>query len=176
MIRTLLSLIPGMKRRAFRRYVVLAVVSVLLRATGVVLLVPLVGALFGAEPAEALPWLGALAAVTAAGWAIDAVVGRLGFDLGFGVLDHAQHDVADHLTNVRLSWLDSEHTQTARQAIAATGPDLVGLVGYLLTPLIGAVLLPVAIALALLPIAWPLGLAALAGVPVLLGALWASGR
>ncbi|RSM75585.1 iron ABC transporter permease [Amycolatopsis sp. WAC 01375] len=176
MIRTLLGLIPDTKRTAFRRYVVLAVLSVLLRAAGVVLLVPLVGALFGAEPSDALPWLGALAAVTAAGWAVDAVVGRLGFDLGFGVLDHAQHDVAEHLTNVRLSWLDSEHTQTARQAIAATGPDLVGLVGYLLTPLIGAVLLPFAIALALLPIAWPLGVAALAGVPVLLDALWATGR
>ncbi|MFI9455611.1 ABC transporter ATP-binding protein [Amycolatopsis sp. NPDC052450] len=176
MIRTLLGLIPETKRTAFRRYVVLAVLSVLLRAAGVVLLVPLVGALFGAEPSDALPWLGALAGVTAAGWAVDAVVGRLGFDLGFGVLDHAQHDVAEHLTNVRLSWLDSEHTRTARQAIAATGPDLVGLAGYLLTPLIGAVLLPVAIALALLPIAWPLGVAALAGVPVLLGALWATGR
>ncbi|OXM46420.1 ABC transporter ATP-binding protein [Amycolatopsis alba] len=176
MIRTLLGLIPEAKRPAFRRYLVLAVLSVLLRATGVVLLVPLVGALFGADHRAALPWLGALAAVTAAGWAVDAVVGRLGFELGFGVLDHAQHDVAEHLTNVRLSWLDSENTQTARQAIAATGPDLVGLVGYLLTPLIGAVLLPVAIALALLPIAWPLGVAALAGVPVLLGALWATGR
>ncbi|MEV7554591.1 ABC transporter ATP-binding protein [Amycolatopsis sp. NPDC089917] len=176
MIRTLLSLIPATKRRALRRYVVLAVLSVLLRATGVVLLVPLVGALFGTEPAEALPWLGALAVVTAAGWALDAVVGRLGFELGFGVLDHAQHDVAEQLTHVRLSWLDSDNTQTARQAIAATGPDLVGLVGYLLTPLIGAVLLPIAIALALLPIAWPLGVAALAGVPVLLGALWATGR
>ncbi|MGW4132963.1 ABC transporter ATP-binding protein [Amycolatopsis japonica] len=176
MIRTLLGLIPEAKRSAFRRYVVLAVLSVLLRAAGVVLLVPLVGALFGAEPSDALPWLGALAAVTAAGWAIDAVVGRLGFELGFGVLDHAQHDVAERLTDVRLSWLDGEHIQTARQAIAATGPDLVGLVGYLLTPLIGAVLLPIAIALALLPIAWPLGVAALAGVPVLLGALWATGR
>ncbi|RSN54220.1 iron ABC transporter permease [Amycolatopsis sp. WAC 04182] len=176
MIRTLLGLIPGTKRAAFRRYAVLAVLSVLLRAAGVVLLVPLVGALFGTEPSDALPWLGALAAATAAGWAVDAAVGRLGFELGFGVLDHAQHDVAERLTNVRLSWLDSEHTQTARQAIAATGPDLVGLVGYLLTPLIGAVLLPIAIALALLPIAWPLGVAALAGVPVLLGALWATGR
>ncbi|MFJ4104168.1 ABC transporter ATP-binding protein [Amycolatopsis japonica] len=176
MIRTLLGLIPETKRSAFRRYVVMAVLSVLLRAAGVVLLVPLVGALFGAEPSDALPWLGALAAATAAGWAIDAVVGRLGFELGFGVLDHAQHDVAERLTDVRLSWLNGEHTQTARQAIAATGPDLVGLVGYLLTPLIGAVLLPIAIALALLPIAWPLGVAALAGVPVLLGALWATGR
>lgn len=37
-------------------------------------------------------------------------------------------------------------------------------------------LLPIAIALALLPISVPLGLAALVGVPLLLGAYWASGR
>ena len=37
----------------------------------------------------------------------------------------------------------------ARQAIAATGPELVGLVVNLLTPLIGALLLPAAITLGL---------------------------
>src|SRR5699024_2678914 len=47
---------------------------------------------------------------------------------------------------------------------------------YLVTPVVQALALPVVIAVALVPIAWPLGLAALAGVPVLLGALWASGR
>ena len=176
MIRTLLRLIPAAERNRLRRHGILTIVSVLLRAAGVVVLVPLVAALFGPEPSDALPWLGVLTAVTAAGWGVDAMVARLGFEIGFALLDHAQHDVADRLTRVRLSWLDSSTTPTARQAIAATGPDLVGLVGYLLTPLIGAVLLPIAIALALLPIAWPLGVAALAGVPVLLGALWASGR
>lgn len=44
----------------------------------------------------------------------------------------------------------------------------------LVTPLTSAILLPAVIALALLPISWQLGVAALAGVPLLLGALWAS--
>src|SRR5699024_12590860 len=83
---------------------------------------------------------------------------------------------ADRLARVPLGWFTPERTATARQAIAATGPDLVGLFAYLVTPLVQALALPVVIAVALLPIAWPLGLAALAGVPVLLGALWASGR
>ncbi|WP_086821023.1 ABC transporter ATP-binding protein [Allokutzneria sp. NRRL B-24872] len=175
MIRTLLRLIPAQRARLWR-HGTLTVVSVLLRAAGVVVLVPLVAALFGPSPTEAVPWLGVLAAATVAGWGVDAVVARMGFDIGFALLDNAQHDVADRLTQVRLSWLDSSTTPTARQAIAATGPDLVGLIVYLLTPLAGAVLLPIAIALALMLIAWPLGVAALAGVPVLLGALWASGR
>lgn len=117
-----------------------------------------------------------MSVVTVAGWVVDTTTARLGFDLGFAVLDHTQHDVADRLPNVRLNWLTAENTATARQAIASTGPELVGLVVNLLTPLIGAILLPAAIAVALLAISPQLGLAALAGVAVLLGAMWASGR
>ncbi|MBN6038140.1 ABC transporter ATP-binding protein [Amycolatopsis sp. 195334CR] len=176
MIRTMLGLLPWDQRRRVVTYAGFTVVSVLLRATGAVLLVPLVSALFTTTPADAVPWLGALTAATVAGWAVDSVTARLGFDLGFAVLDRGQRDLADRLTEIRLDWFSGANTATARQAVAATGPDLVGLVVNLLTPMIGAVLLPAAIALALLPLSWPLGLAALAGVPVLLGALWATGR
>lgn len=114
------------------------------------------------------------AAATVAGWVLDAVTARIGIELGFAVLNHTQHDVADRLPVVRLDWFTAENTATARQAIAATGPELVGLVVNLVTPLTSAILLPAVIALALLPISWQLGVAALAGVPLLLGALWAS--
>ncbi|PRC59245.1 iron ABC transporter permease, partial [Mycobacterium sp. ITM-2017-0098] len=84
-------------------------------------------------------------------------------------------DMADRLPDVSLSWFDQDHTATARQAIAATGPELAGTVVNLLTPLVGAILLPGAIAIALLTVSVPLGLAALAGVAVLFTALWLSG-
>ena len=176
MIRTLLSLLPPGSRRSVVTHLSLTVVSVLLRAAGVVLLVPLLSTLFGPAPARAWPWLAGLTAVTVVGWAVDATTARLGFELGFGLLDTGQHAVADQLSRTRLTWFDAANTATARQSIAATGPDLVGLVIYLVTPVLGAFLLPVAIGVALLPISWPLGLAALALFPVLLGAYWASGR
>lgn len=176
MIRTWLGLVPAHRRPGVVAYAALAVLSVVARAGATVLLVPLVGALFSAEPHRALVWLGWLTAATAAGWAIDTATARIGFDLGFAVLDHSQHDVADRLPAVRLDWFTAERTATARQAIAATGPELVGLVVNLLTPLTSAILLPAAIAVAFLPISWPLGIAALGGVPLLLGALWASVR
>lgn len=176
MIRTLLALIPADRRGKVGVYTVLTIVSVLLRAAGTVLLVPLVAELFGGAPARAWVWLGWLTAVTIVGWVVDTATARMGFDLGFAVLDNTQHDVADRLPNIRLNWLTQENTATARQAIASTGPELVGLVVNLLTPLIGAVLLPAAIALALLAVSPALGLAALAGVAVLLGALWISVR
>ena len=176
MIRTWLRLVPGGRRGKVIAYTVLALVSVVVRAIATVLLVPLVGALFSDTPQHALVWLGWLTAATVTGWVIDAMTARIGFNLGFAVLDHTQHDVADRLPDVRLDWFSANHTATARQAIAATGPELVGLVVNLLTPLVTAVLLPAAIALALLPVSWQLGVAAMGGVPLLLGALWASIR
>ncbi|OBI19794.1 iron ABC transporter permease [Mycobacterium sp. E2462] len=176
MIRTWLGLVPADRRTKVVRYAALGLLSVVVRAVATVLLVPLVGALFSDAPRGALVWLGWLTAATALGWVLDTSTARIGFDLGFAVLDHSQHDVADRLPDVRLDWFTAENTATARQAIAATGPELVGLVVNLLTPLSSAVLLPAAIAVALLPISWQLGVAALGGVPLLLGALWASAR
>jgi ATP-binding cassette subfamily B protein IrtB len=176
MIRTWISLVPADYRAKVTRYAVLAFVAVVVRAVGAVLLVPLVGALFSDAPEHALAWLGWLSVATVTGWIVDAMTARIGFNLGFAVLDHSQHDVADRLPGVRLDWFTADNTAMARQAIAATGPELVGLVVNLLTPLTTAVLLPAVIALALLPISWQLGVAALAGVPLLLGALWASLR
>lgn len=176
MIRTWLGLVPADRRGRVIAYTVLALASVAVRAVAAVLLVPLVGALFGDTPERALVWLGWLTAATAIGWVIDTATARIGFELGFAVLDHSQHHVADRLPRVRLEWFTAEHTATARQAIAATGPELVGLVVNLLTPLTSAILLPAVIGLALLPICWQLGVAALGGVPLLLGALWASAR
>lgn len=176
MIRTVLALLPPGSGGRVATHLVLTVVSVALRALSAVLLVPLVAALFGPAPAQAWTWCGWLALAIAAGWAVDWIIARIAFDLGFGVLNRGQQSLADHVNRIRLTWFDSENTPTARQAIAAIGPELVGLFVYLATPMLAAILLPIAIALALMPISPPLGLAALAGVPVLLGAYWLSGR
>ncbi|SOX55313.1 ABC transporter ATP-binding protein [Mycobacterium ahvazicum] len=176
MMRTWISLVPAHSRAKMTAYGILALISVVVRAVGAVLLVPLVGALFSDAPQRALAWLGWLTVVTVTGWVVDTMTARTSFDLGFAVLDHSQHDVADRLPRVRLDWFNSDNTATARQAIAATGPELVGLVVNLLTPLTTSILLPAVIGLALLGISWQLGVAALAGVPLLLGALWASLR
>ncbi|WP_424936146.1 MULTISPECIES: ABC transporter ATP-binding protein [Bacteria] len=176
MIRTVRALLPAGSRGRVAVLLVLVVTGVVLRAAGAVVLVPLLGALFGDAPATAWPWVGVLAALTAAGWGVDGIAARVGFDLGFGVLDAGQRAVADRVALTRLTWFTAETTRTTRQAIAATGPDLAGLIVYLVTPLLSALLLPIAIAIALLPVSWPLALAALAGVPVLLGAFAASVR
>ena len=61
--------------------------------------------LFSSEPSSAMAVAGrSLTLATAAGWAVDAVVAKIGFDLGFSLLEHTQRDIADRLTHIRLSW------------------------------------------------------------------------
>lgn len=176
MIRTLIALVPGHARRTLAGYVALTIVSVLLRAASAVLVVPLVAALVEGDSRTALWVLALLTGSTLVGWVVDSAASRRGFDLGFDVLDTAQHGISDRLTRIRMSWFTADRVADARASIAATGPDLVGLIVNLVTPIIGAVLLPPAIALALLWVSPPLALAALAGVPPVLGALWLAGR
>ncbi|WP_078292717.1 ABC transporter ATP-binding protein [Mycobacterium sp. D16R24] len=174
MLSNLIRLIPPGHRGPLYAYAVLSVLSVALRAAGCLLLVPLLGALFGTTPSTALPWLGVLTAVTVAGWIVDTVQARIGYRIGFALLNDSQHRVADRLTHIPLGWFTADRTAMARQAISSGGPDLVGFIANLLTPLVGAVLLPAAITIGLFFISWKLGVAAAITLPLLLGALLAS--
>ncbi|SHS08929.1 Hypothetical ABC transporter ATP-binding protein [Mycobacteroides abscessus subsp. abscessus] len=176
MLSSLIRLIPHAHRGALYAYCVLSVVSVAIRAASCLLLVPLLGALFGTAPADALPWLGVLTAVTVGGWMVDTALARLGYSIGFALLNDSQHQVADRLTHIPLGWFSAERTALARQAISSGGPELVGFIANLLTPLIGAALLPAALTAGLFFISWKLGVAAAITLPLLLGALLAGIR
>lgn len=176
MLTHLIRLIPPAHRNSLYTYSALSVLSVVLRAAGCLLLVPLLGALFSATPTDALSWLAVLTAVTIGGWIVDTALARIGYRIGFALLNDSQHQVADRLTHIPLSWFTAERTAMARQAISSGGPDLVGFIANLLTPMIGAVLLPAAITIGLFFISWKLGVAALITLPLLLGTLLASIR
>jgi ATP-binding cassette subfamily B protein IrtB len=176
MIRTLIRLIPAEAHGRATRYVVLTVVSVLLRAASTLLLVPLLAALFGPQPSDAWLWVGTLTAVTVGGWVIDMTLARIGFGIGFTLADTTQHTMAHRLTDVPLRWFTADNTAVARQAIAASAPELVGFVANLLSPFLGALLLPAAITAGLFVVSWQVGVAAAIALPFLLGALAASRR
>lgn len=176
MIGNLLRLIPAEHRGVLIAYTALTFVSVILRAAAALLLVPLLGALFSSTPADALTWLGALTSVTAVGWAVDMTLARIGYRIGFALVNDTQHRMADRLTDIPLGWFTPDNTAMARQAIAASAPDVVAFVANLLTPFLGAVLLPAAITVGLFFVSWQLGVAAAVTLPLLLGALVASQR
>ncbi|BAU96448.1 drugs-transport transmembrane ATP-binding protein ABC transporter [Corynebacterium suranareeae] len=174
MIRAILALLPEGSNTRLSWHLVLTALSVLCRALSAVLLVPLVSALFSTEPQQAWLWLGAITTVTVLGWIVDWAAARHAYQIGFGILDNGQRSLADTITIIQLNWFDAKNTSTTRQAIAATGPDLVGVIVYFVTPLISAILLPLIIAVALVPFAWQLGAAALIGILALLGTFWLS--
>jgi ATP-binding cassette subfamily B protein IrtB len=176
MIRAVISLLPAGSQTRVAQHLVLTTIGIVFRAVGAVLLVPLVAALFSGEPENAWPWMGLLAAATVIGWLVDWAAAQLAYILGFSILDSGQRSLAERITAIRLNWFNSENTSTTRQAVAATGPDLVGIIVYLVTPMLSAILLPTIIALVLLPIHWLLGTAALIGVVVLLSAYWFASR
>lgn len=176
MIRSITRLLPRSARRSLRGYAILMVASVLLRAASTVVVIPLLVALFSPSPAGAWVWFGALTATITAGWAVDWWCNKVGYELGFSMLDHAQYELADRLTKITLEWFVPENASIARRAIAATGPDLVSLFAYLITPIAQATLMPIALGLALLPIAWPLGVIACLCAPLLLLTMWLSSR
>src|SRR5688500_10459279 len=133
MIGNLIRLVPAEHRGALTGYAVLTVISVILRAASALLLMPLLGALFSATPSDALPWLGALTAATVGGWIVDMTQARIGYRIGFALANDTQHRMADRLTDVPLGWFTTDNTAMARQAIAASAPDLVSFVANLLT-------------------------------------------
>ncbi len=176
MIANLIRLVPAEHRGALTAYTVLSVVSVILRAASALLLVPLLAALFSSTPSDALPWLGVLTGATVLGWIVDTLVAKTGYRIGFALVNDTQHRMADRLTDIPLGWFTADNTAMARQAIAASGPDLVSFVANLLTPFVGAVLLPAAITGGLFLVSWQLGVAAAIALPIMLAALWASMR
>ncbi|MFI6505146.1 ABC transporter ATP-binding protein [Nonomuraea typhae] len=163
-------------RKAAVRYACLLGLSTVLRAGAVLSLVPLLSALFSPAPGGALPWALGLAALVAAGWACDYAVAGAGFAIGFELLNKIETQVVDRLRRIPLGWFTTERRTEAQRALTSSGRELCQGIAHLITPTVNALTLPALIGLGLLAVAPPLGLVALAAVPVLLGALWLSGR
>ena len=170
------ALLPPQARPRLVPFAVLVVVAAALRATSALALVPLLGALFSPVPQGALPWLGLLAASVAAGWALERFLVIRAFDLGFAMMTSMNARLVDHLLAVPIGWFGTTQRSQAKRALAGAVPELFASSVNLATQASIAATLPFALAIGLFFVAWPLGLAALAAAPMLLGALLLGGR
>ncbi len=132
--------------------------------------------LFSDEPGDAWGWIAAFTAAVAVQAAAQYRLARTGFELGLAVMGEYQHRLVDHVAALPLGWLSGTRRAQAQRSIASTAPEVAQTVGNLVTPLVLAVALPPAIAIGLLFVAWPLGLAALIAAPLLIAAWWAGNR
>ncbi|GAA4084137.1 ABC transporter ATP-binding protein [Nonomuraea soli] len=168
-------LLAGDRRLAFRYLALLGLGSVV-RAGAVLTLVPLLSALLSADPGTAMPWIGALAGLVALGWLVDYRAAGAGFAIGFVLLSSVESKIVDRLQGVPLGWLTADRRAAAHRSLTSTGREMVQGIAYLLTPSVNALTTPAFIGVGLVFVAWPLGVVALAAVPVVMAALWASGR
>lgn len=170
------ALLPPEARPRLTPFAVFVVVAAALRATSALSLVPLLAALFSREPQGAVPWLGLLAASVAAGWMLERFLVIRAFDLGFAMMTSMNRRLVDHLLALPIGWFAAEQQALAKRALAGAVPELFASSVNLATQASIALTLPLTLAIGLLFVAWPLGLAALAAAPLLLGALLLGGR
>ncbi|MFT4182455.1 MAG: ABC transporter ATP-binding protein [Rhizobium sp.] len=171
----LMGLIPAGARPALLPFGLWLALATALRAGSALLLVPFLTALF-AEPVTATSWLAAMAVTTATGWAVERRAGRLGFDLGLSVMESINERLIAVLLSIPLGWLTTLRQAEAKRALSGTAMELFS--GFVnLSSQIGInLMLPGAIGLGLLLVAWPLGLMALVFWPILLVAMGIGGR
>lgn len=176
MIRILAGLVPADAHPLRRRFAALLAVTVGFRAAACVLMVPVLARLFSDDPRSAWGWIAAFTIVAAVQATAQHRLARTGFDLGLAIMGEYQYRLVDHVARLPVGSLAGTRRAQAQRSIAATAPEVAQTMGNLVAPLVIAVALPSAIAVGLLFVAWPLGLAALVASPLLLGAWWAATR
>ncbi len=174
MIRMLNRLVtdPGQRRD----YLGTALLAAIVRGGTVLLLFPLLSALFSDAPSRALPWMAALAGAVVAGWFIDRRLSLAGFDIGFTMLTSIETRVLARVEQLPTTWMTPERRGTVAKALTSAGHELCTGVAYLLTPALAAIGSTPLIGAGLLWVNVPLGVVTLLGIPVLVGAQWISGR
>ncbi|MER5327085.1 ABC transporter ATP-binding protein, partial [Streptosporangium roseum] len=166
MIRMLLRVLGDEYARPIRRTVALMTTTAIAEGLSYALLVPVLRALFGSEPATAWPWLIAFGAVVALYAALRYTSDLSGFRVGTTMLRGMYHRLGDHLARLPIGWYSANRVGEV-SALASGGVlQAMSVIAHLLAPSISASMTPLTIIVVMLAFNWQLGLAALVAVPV----------
>lgn len=165
------TVVPDRARAHLPAFFAFAFLTAAARACAAILLVPLLGALFTAGPADALPWLGWLSLAIAAGWITETQLMPRAFDFGFAIADNVNDAMIDRMLAMPIGELTATRRSEAKAALAGSVPDLFAAFVNLGGQISIAAMLPFLIGAGLLVVAWPLGVVALIAAPILLAAL-----
>ncbi|GAA1549380.1 ABC transporter ATP-binding protein [Nocardioides humi] len=173
-MRTFLDLVGD--RTAVRRFVGSAVVAILLRAGVLLLLFPLLSALFSGFPADAWPWLGALIAAVVANWWAEQRLFAAGYGIGFDLLTGVERRIRERLEQLPPGWFDARRRAEVQRTLTTAGQELCTSFAYVVTPTVSAIGASFAVGVGLLLVDPLLGAVALAGSLVVAIALLVGGR
>jgi ATP-binding cassette subfamily B protein len=176
MIASLFRVLDEPGRALLRRMLAGLLAGAVLQGVAFVLLVPVLTALFSADPAAAWPWLGALAVVFAAYAACywDSIM--TGYRTGTGLARTLHHRLGDHVAQLPLGWFTAERTGQLAQLAGKGVTDVMGAPAHLLRPIVTGFVTPLVVIALMAAFDWRLALAALVTLPLAALAYRITGR
>ncbi|WP_280418979.1 ABC transporter ATP-binding protein [Nocardia carnea] len=176
MIRMLLRVLGHSYARPVRRTIVLMTITAIAEGLSYALLVPVLRALFGAEPAAARIPLVAFG-VAVAGYALLRYLSDLsGFRAGTTLLRGVYHRLGDHLARLPIGWYNADRVGEISVLAGRGVLQAMSVIAHQLSPLVSATVTPLTVVGVILVFDWRLGLAALAAVPIVVLIQIRSGR
>ncbi|MFP3515624.1 ABC transporter ATP-binding protein [Pseudomonas sp. SIMBA_077] len=175
MLRSLIQLL-GDDAPILRRYLSMAVSYALLGGLTLTSLVPVLQRLLAGDVRGAGLWLSLTVAGVVVCWVCRRQVDRAGVAVGVAILQGARQRLGDHVASLPLGWFTAQNTRRLSHVITHGMMAIAQLPAHVFTPVITGAVTPVVIVAALCVLHWPLGLIALLGLPMLVAALWLTGR
>lgn len=168
MITKVFALVPAELRGRIPRYLALIVGLSLGQIAAYLLLIPLLRALFDGDLHRAWMWAGWMALAVLAASGLSFLQSMAGLRIGVGMQRGVQTRLGDHLSSLPLGWFATANAGAISRLIVGGVREILGVVSYLVTPVLSAVLVPIGVAIGVAFVDWPIALAMLISLPVLL--------
>lgn len=150
MIRSLYAIADRSTRRRLVAYLVLAGASILLVSAALVLLIPIVRALFSGDPVSSLPYLIALAALGVVTTVLEVVGSVHGQRTGSRLILRMHELIGERIMRLPIGWFDSERVGTISYLTARGVTFAANAPGSFLQPIWQAIVAPMLVAVAVL--------------------------
>lgn len=170
MIRDLAIILGPLHQAALRRYLVWLGGYAILDGVATVLIVPVLAALLGDDPAAALRWILIMAAVVAVACVARYRQAMDGFSLALAVLSTVHRRLGAHVVRLPLGWFTGQSVGRLAQSATEGAVMVSNVFVHLLAPVVVSVLTPATIAAATLLLDWRLGAVLAASAPLIYGA------
>ena len=176
MIRALATALGPSHAAPLRRLVALAVATATAQGIAYALLVPLLRAVLGDRPGNALPWLVAFAAAVGGYAALAWWAQNHAFGLGRNVARALHGRLGEKIGQLPLGWFTPERTGELSRLASQSVLHLMNVPAHLLRPVVTAAVTPAVVGVTLLVVEPLLGLAVVLAAPLLVLILRASNR
>lgn len=166
MIRRLFAVLDPPGRTLLRRMLAGLVVGAVVQGCAFALLVPVLRALLGPDPAGAWPWLGLMAAA----WAVYSICHwdslMVGYETGTVLSRTLHHRLGDHIATLPVGWFTAERSGQLTQLAGKGVQDVMGTPAHLLRPMVTAFVTPLVVVALMAVFDWRLAAAALVTLPL----------